>query len=267
MDLPDLYLSHLAYTDDVNLVSGTHIGLQLHLQKFRNLALQAGLETNIRKSNIFGLRACGGIRKVIPYRPSIKFDNEALDFVTFESPITYMGLTFNPAGLVPSDVKANLSNYLKNLGRLPAKPQQKLYILREVLLSFFNYCFSFYSFSIKTYNDFDVYIRKFVKQVLHLPHNFPNSFFYTSISDGGLCLLNAQWSDLLLGIINLFSRNVGGLSDFLLSHISKVTENIYGLLRVDSDRYLSTSSDISDFFRTSLYNTNDGHCWPCRCPK
>lgn len=161
---------------------------------FKNL----GYEIHIRKTKVLALRACGGIRKVIHYRLFIKIDNEALDFVTFESSNTYMVLTFNPAGLAPSDVKANLSNYLKNLCRLPAKSQQMFYILREVLLTRFHYCFFFYSFFMKTYNDFDVSIRKFVKQILHLSHDSPNLFFYISIFDGGLVLFNARWRAHLL---------------------------------------------------------------------
>lgn len=157
---------------------------------------------NIRKTKVLALKAYGRIRKVLPYRPVIKIDSEALDFVTFDSPISYMGLIFNPAGLIPTDIKANLSTLLNNLGRLPAKPQQKLCILREVLLPRFHYSFSFYSYSIKTYNDFDVTIRKFVKKILHLPRDVPNAFFYTSISDGGLDLLNARWRTFSSDIIN-----------------------------------------------------------------
>lgn len=132
-------------------------------------------------------------------------------------------------------------------------------ILREVLLPQFHYCFSFYSYSIKSYNDFDVTIRKFVKQFLHLPHDVPNSFFYTSISDGSLGLFNARQRAPLLRYnkLKLFSKNLDAISNSLHQRISKEMENIYDLIRLDSDRYISSSSEINKFFRNSLYNYND----------
>lgn len=113
-DLPDVRLSHLAYADDINLVSATSFGLQLQLNRFKDLAAKAGLEVNISKTKVLALRAIGKERKVIPYRPSLKINEMALDFVTYESPVSYMGLNFNPSGIVPEDFKSILSRYLKS---------------------------------------------------------------------------------------------------------------------------------------------------------
>lgn len=140
----------------------------------------------------------------------------AFDFDSYESPVSYMGVNFNPNGIVPEDFKLSLSHYLKNLKDLSAEPQQKLYILRDVLLARFYYIFLFYSYSIRSYNDFDVCVRKFVKHILHLPHDVPNPF-YSSVADGGLGLFNARWRA-PLPKLNLFARNLGGLSDELLRH-------------------------------------------------
>lgn len=65
-DLPDLRVSHIAYADDVNLVSATNIGLQLLLQKFKALAQRAGLIINIRKTKVLALKAYGGMNKELP---------------------------------------------------------------------------------------------------------------------------------------------------------------------------------------------------------
>lgn len=259
-DLPDLRLSHLAYADDVNLVSATSFGLQLQLNRFKDLAARAGLEINISKTKVLALRAIGKERKVIPYRPSVKINDMALDYVTYESSISYMGLNFNPSGIVPDDLKCGLSHYLKSLKELPAKPQQKLYILRDVLLARFQYTFSFYSYSLRSYNDFDISIRKFVKHILHLPHDVPNSFFYASITDGGLGLFNARWKAPLLRYnkLKLFTRNLGGLSYELLNHIADLSNSIHKHLEHDPGQFLDSSKAIREFFKTSLYHSNDG---------
>lgn len=107
-DLSDNRISHLAYVEDVNLVSATSLGLQLQINRFKDLAF--------RKEP-----------KVIPYRLSVKIDNMALEFVSHDSPVSYMGIDFNPTGIVPVDLKSISSQYLKNLKDLPVKPQQKLY--------------------------------------------------------------------------------------------------------------------------------------------
>lgn len=197
-DLNDLRLSHIAYADDVNLVSATQAGLQRQLTLFASFAERAGLVVNCRKTRIMALKAFGRVKKVVPIRPVITLDGDALDIINFEHPVQYMGLNFNPSGLVPTDLKSSLSTLLSNLGHLAAKPQQKLYILRNVLIPRFHYIFSFYSYSIRSYNDFDITIRKFVKQLLHLPHDIPNAFFYTSVARGGLGLFCARWMAPLL---------------------------------------------------------------------
>lgn len=211
------------------------------MNRFRALAAKAGLEININKTKVLALRAIGKEHKVTPYRPSIKINEMALDFVSFESPVSYIGLNFNPNGIVPEDFKSTLSRYLKNLKDLPAKPQQKLYILRDVLLARFHYSFSFYSYSIRPYNDFDISVRKFVKHILHLPHDVSNAFLYASVADGGLGLFNARWRAPLFRYnkLNLYARNLGGLTDELLAHIADSTTSIYKHLEYDTGRYFT----------------------------
>lgn len=204
---------------------------------------------------VLALRAIGKERKVIPYRPSLKINEMALDIVSHESAVFYLWLNFNPNGIVPEDFKLTLSHYHKNLKDLPAKPQQKRYILRDVLLARFHYSFSFYPYSIRSKNDFDNAIRKFVKHILHLPHDVPNAFFYFSVADGGLGLFNARWRAPLLRYnkLNLFARNLGGLSDELLTHIIDSSNSIYKHPEYDSGSYFTSSKAISEFFWNSLY--------------
>lgn len=184
---------HIAYADDVNLISTTAFGLQLLLDKFRALALLAGLEINVSKTKLLALRA----KKVLPFSPAGNVDGTNLQFVIYEEPARYIGLQFNPSGLVPCDLCNEVSVLLEKLTLLRAKQQQRLYIRREILLPRFHYQFSFYTFAAGTY-DFDVKIRKFTRDLLNLPHDVPNSFFYASISDGGLGLFNSRWRGPLL---------------------------------------------------------------------
>lgn len=259
-DLPDARISHLAYADDVSLVASTYIGLQLLVDRFIAGAAAAGLDVNIAKTRVLALKSYGKVRKVIPYQPPIKIDNSLISFVTFDNPVEYMGLAFDPTGLVPRDLKHLLTTYLDNLHKLRAKPQQKLYILREVLLPRFHYYFSFYSYAVKTYLDFDVSVRKFVKNLLHLPKDVPNAFFYSTILDGGLGLFNARWRAPLLRFnkLKLFGRNFGGFSDAVCNHIASASDSILNYLKLGDGNLISNSKDICSYFKNMLYNSNDG---------
>lgn len=172
-----------------------------------------------------------------------------------------MGLDFNPTVIVPVDLKSILYRYLKNLKDLPAKPQQKFYILRDVLLPRFHYSFSFYSYSARSYNDY-ISVRKFVKHILHLPHDVPNAFFYSSIANGGLSLLNARWRAPLLRYnkLQLFARNLGvsptSCSATLLTLLIRTANFLNMILVVFSPtQRLSLSSFVTHFTSPTTVGT------------
>lgn len=71
-------ISHVAYADDVSLISTTILGLQLLINRFRELVLLAGIEINTLKTRILALRACGRERQVIPYSPAVSVDESDL---------------------------------------------------------------------------------------------------------------------------------------------------------------------------------------------
>lgn len=158
------------------------------INKFRELALLAELDINVSKTKLLTLRAYGREKKVLPYSPVVRVGNNELQFVSYTEPACYMCLNFNPSGMVPCDLRGELNTILDKLRQLRAKPQQRLFILREVLLPRFSYQFSFYTFSAKSYNELDILIRKFAKEILHLPGDVLNAFFYASIADAGLLI-------------------------------------------------------------------------------
>lgn len=150
--------------------------------------------------------------------------------------------------MVPCDIRNVLVGLLDKLKQLRAKPQERLFILREVLLPRFHYHFSFYPFSARTYNDFDIRIRKFTRGLLHLPHDVPNSFFYASISDGGLGLFCSRWRGPLLRRykLRLFARNFGGFSETILKHITTSSDAASNLLLCNNNRF-NSGGEIADF--------------------
>ena len=94
----------------------------------------------------------------------------------------YLGIQFNPSG----NMKVNINKvtyYLHYLQSGPFKPQQKLFMLREYLISKLYYQRILGRITIGFLKQLDLKIRQ---SFLDLQHFTPDSFFYTSVVDGTL---------------------------------------------------------------------------------
>lgn len=111
----------------------------------------------------------------------------------------------------------------------------------------------------RAYNDFDISIRKFTRELLHLPHDVPNTFFYASISDGGLGLILSRWRGPLMrrNKLRFFARNFGGFSESVRGHIAAASDAATNLLSCNNSRF-DSGKQIAEFFRTSLHRSYDG---------
>lgn len=96
---------------------------------------------------------------------------------------TYLGACFTPSGLVKIDT-TNLQEKINILLKAPAKPQQRLFMLKNFLWPSFYHQYIFSRHYAKYLNKIDIIVRKAIRHI-HLPHDLPKAVFHARVADGG----------------------------------------------------------------------------------
>lgn len=97
-----------------------------------------------------------------------------------------MGVEFGPNGIIKPDLLARLDEFLNIVKYSPTKPQQKLWLIKNNVIGRLIYPFPFCDLTIGNMNMLDVRIRKFIRNILHLPNDTPRAYFHAKVRDGGL---------------------------------------------------------------------------------
>jgi hypothetical protein len=163
----------------------------------------------------FTWRADKKRKRTIFARETYRLNNQGLRVLEADDIFKYLGVVYTPSGVLhpPADL---LDRHLHLLKSAPLKPQQKLFILRTMLLPKFYHRLVFSNPHIGVLRKLDIKVRCFVRGTLHLPHDFPNCAFYTSVRDGGLGLSSLRWMVPILirdRGININSRFLQKLTD------------------------------------------------------
>lgn len=130
VELEETRLNHIAYADDVVLLAGTASGLQC-LNTFGDNAMKANLEINLDKTMVAAITAHGRIKVVSIGKPIIKYKNKTLATMELNTNIKYLGIHFNPYGIVRVDLVNELNGMLEKLRKSFLKPQQRLWVLKN----------------------------------------------------------------------------------------------------------------------------------------
>lgn len=125
--LEETKINHIAYADDLVLLAGTASGLQRLVDEFGESALRANLD----KTRVASILAHGKIGKVSVGKPTIKYRNNMLIGMEFGDCVRYLGIDFNPFGIIRSDLVGDLDNMLCKLSKSFLKPQQRLWVLKN----------------------------------------------------------------------------------------------------------------------------------------
>lgn len=156
-----------------------------------------------------------------------------------EDTFLYLGTTFSAEGLTKIDI-AGIVNDLKIVKCSPAKPQQKLFMIRVFLIPRFYHRLIFSRLTAKNLNRIDVSIRKVIREILHLPKDLPKAAFHLRVADGGLGIPPLRF------VIPIIARK-------RLSY-SKPNEELFYL---DKKRF-NTTNQMYNIMRKMLYASWDG---------
>lgn len=260
INLDETKLNHIAYADDVVLLAGTASGLQILIDEFGVGALRTNLKLNLNKTRVSSILVLGRLKKVTVGRPSIKYNNETLTHLGIDDRIKYLGIDFNPFGIVKSDLIGDLDFLLGKLKKSYLKPQQRLWVLKYCVFGRLAHRVPFTDLGAGLLNQLDVRVRSFVRHILHLPHDIPRAFFHSRVRDGGLGIFNFRLGALSnrRNRINNFIVNFGPLSSDILTFYSRILDRVDNLLKFD-DSYFNNKTLIADYYKSKLLASNDGN--------
>ena len=186
--LDDLRVNHMAFADDVILLSETKAGLQRQIDSFTNHLAKSGLKVNAKKCSSLSIVVQGKTKKwVCDPNPAFNVFGTDISPMSIDDMYKYLGLYFSPTGS-NAVVEEKLKKQLRELSRAPLKPQQRMWILSTKVIPSLFHQLVLSNCTKGLLATLDKYIRSAVRQWTKLPKDTPLPFFYAHTKDGGLGL-------------------------------------------------------------------------------
>jgi len=180
-------VNHLAFADDVALVSTTTMGMKRLLSELEDGMREVGLEPNPAKSASLRISVSHGSRRwFCDPEPYLTLGGTRVPTIDIVGSYRYLGIRTSAGGKIGKEVTHRLEEGLRQLSAAPLKPQQRLFLLRAHLLPslYHELVLSRYSKALLRY--LDRRSREAVRRWLRLVHDVPQSFFHARAPDGGL---------------------------------------------------------------------------------
>ncbi|GBO40584.1 Retrovirus-related Pol polyprotein from type-2 retrotransposable element R2DM [Araneus ventricosus] len=180
-------MSISAYADDILLFTSYPTGLQFLLNEADSFLAKCNLNINTSKSFTISLSTDSKNKKIkVDSALSFKINNSPLKSLKVNDSFKYLGVNFSAKGLLTVDCGPTLKDDLLKLKSVPLKPQQRLWILNNTLLPKLFHLLVLSSVPAGKLCKLDSTIHAFVRGVLYLPGDCPNSYIHASVADGGL---------------------------------------------------------------------------------
>lgn len=186
--LNDVNINAIAYADDVVLVAGSRVGMQLNLDAFNEGLRLIGLCLNSSKSMSLSIVPSGKDKKSkVVVTNGFKVDGDRIPQKSLSDIWKYLGIDFE-GDVVSDNENVSLATMLDNITKAPLKPQQRICLLKEVVVPRVMHKLVLGRCTASKLKRIDVHIRNNVRSWLKLPHDLPKSYFYTACKSGGLGL-------------------------------------------------------------------------------
>ncbi|GBL95535.1 Retrovirus-related Pol polyprotein from type-2 retrotransposable element R2DM [Araneus ventricosus] len=224
------------------------------LENTVKLLAGCNLKVNLGKSFTISIVADGPNKKTkVDGTPRFKVGPSFLRPLSINEQFKYLGVKFSAQGLLVADCAPALNKYLSNLTSAPLKPQQRLYILRTILLPKLFHLLVLSNVRAGHLVKLDSCARAFVRRVLYLPTDCPNAYLYAAISDGGLGVPCLRYSVPVWRAARLTSLSTSMTPACLAGAPGEYLQR----LRERAARGLLTG-DVNKFFAAKFYNSVDG---------
>ena len=258
----DAKINSLAFADDLILLAETKVGMNLLLQKMCCFFKERNMKVNAKKC--FSLLTTTSVKDRCPITimtPTFHLDGVQIKPVGYDTSFKYLGIRFNPHGKMKPNID-ELELLLSRLKQAPLKPQQKILLLRENLITRLNHKLVLGRITKGLTTNFDTKIWMFTKELLSLPNDTPTAYFYTPVTNGGLGLpcLSATTPLSLLRRIKKMELHCDDLAIHDLFHtdeMARLSEQCMKILGITDAVALESFNHRADF-TNDLFSTIDG---------
>jgi len=180
-----LRLNHLAFADDVALVTSTKQGTKRLARQIEVGLAKVGLLPNGKKSATLSILVDGKTKRwVCDNREFLTLNSNTVPVLRIQDVYRYLGTS---AGCRTSgqSVRGRLTRGLREIRWAPLKPQQRMFILRVHLIPGLYHQLVLDNVTKGLLQDMDRMVRQSIRDWCHLPHDVPLSMFYARAADGG----------------------------------------------------------------------------------
>jgi hypothetical protein len=177
------------FADDICLVSSSKVGMGHMLSETIKFLGSRGLQVNAKKCMSISLaKAFKGKKSKIITTPLFHINGIPVPILGHvANHIKYLGIQFTSIGSINAGVaKDRIKNILEKLQKLPLKPHQKIDLLRSHVIPIFIYQLINLELYPKLLKQIDLFIRRTIRTILHLPISLSIEFFYIPVREGGL---------------------------------------------------------------------------------
>nr|BAC82590.1 reverse transcriptase [Ciona intestinalis] len=182
-------INHLAFADDIILVSSTKIGMVSSINTLSRHLAKSGLEISAGKEGKSASMAIvvDGKKKMwtVDPLPRFKVNSQKIPALSITQQYKYLGINIDAQG-ARNDAARILTEGLAELSRAPLKPQQRLYLLRVHLLPKLQHGLVLSSCAKRALTYLDKSVRSAIRRWLTLPKDTPTAFYHAKACDGGL---------------------------------------------------------------------------------
>ena len=253
VELGGTHYRYLAFADDVVLLSSSPVGLRKSVEAVVSQAKLLGLEVGHSKCATLGIAADCKRKTWYSSNQQIHIAGQPIRALAPGKFYRYLGVQVGSSHWAegPSHLLARLVNGLRRLQKCPAKPQQKMWMLVNVLLPQLQYPLLHSEAKKSTLKKVDVETRRFARTALHLPADSPKGYFHAGVTDGGL------------GITS-FETRIPRLRHDLLARLTVAgDQSVRSVARQQCSSSSGSSSSARrseerDHWRTNLYKSHDG---------
>ncbi|MCC7304188.1 reverse transcriptase family protein [bacterium] len=177
------------FADDICLISGSRMGLQQLIDYTDKFLDEKGLTINARKCITIGLaKGYKGKKSKIITENIFSVKQTPIPMLGhIENETKYLGINFTSMGTEHiKTIRIQFEKITQKLIVTPLKPHQKINLIRSFIIPRFIYKLTNIEIYPESLKKLDIYIRKIVRTILHLPQSLSTEFYGLPIREGGL---------------------------------------------------------------------------------
>ncbi|GBN08412.1 Retrovirus-related Pol polyprotein from type-2 retrotransposable element R2DM [Araneus ventricosus] len=184
-----------AYADDLFLFASSVPGLQHLLDNPIKLLSGCNQEINLKKSFTISIISDGENKKTkIDTSHPFRARSTPIRLLIIKENFKYLGVTFTAHCLLAADCTPTFDDYVTKFASAPVKAQQRIWILRSILLPKIFHLLVLSSIQAGHLAKLDARIRAFVRKVLYLSADCPNAYLHAAVSDSELSVPSLRYS-------------------------------------------------------------------------